>query len=63
MTGPEHLREGKRLLGVGRDFRLGSPERQAVATEANAHLLAALTSVLVTDRLEGRTSWKEASEA
>lgn len=63
MTGPEHLREGKRLLGAGRDFRLGSPERQAVATEATAHLLAALTAVLVADRLEERTSWKEAAEA
>lgn len=65
MTGPEHLREGKRLLAAadGQNFRIGTPERQSIATEATAHLLAALTAVLVADRLEERTSWKEAAEA
>lgn len=65
MNGPAHLREGKRLLAAadGRNFRLGTPERQAVATEATAHLLAALTAVLVANRLEERTSWKEAAES
>lgn len=65
MTGPEHLREGKRLLAAadGQNFRPGTPERQSIATEATAHLLVALTAVLVADRLEERTSWKEAAEA
>ena len=65
MNGPAHLREGKRLLAYadGQQWRLGTPERQAVATEATAHMLAALTAVLVADKLEERTSWKEAAEA
>jgi hypothetical protein len=65
VTGPEHLREGKRLLAYadGQQWRLGTPERQSVATEATAHMLAALTAVLVADRLEERTSWKDAAES
>ena len=63
MTGPEHLREGKRLLATCSDFTDGSPESQSLATEATAHMLAALTAVLVADKLEERTSWKEAVES
>ncbi|MGW0837566.1 hypothetical protein [Streptomyces prunicolor] len=63
MTGPEHLREGKRLLaGVDLNSNWGE-EAQARIAQSQAHLLAALTAVLVADRLEERTSWKEAAEA
>jgi hypothetical protein len=34
-----------------------------VASEATAHLLAALTAVLVADRLPEHVSWQEASDA
>ncbi|MEV6504777.1 hypothetical protein AB0M61_01480 [Streptomyces sp. NPDC051642] len=63
MNGPEHLREGKRLLAHCGNWDKGSSESQSLATEATAHLLVALTAVLVADRLEERTSWKEAAEA
>lgn len=63
MTGPEHLREGKRLLAQCREYGVGSDRRQSVATEANAHLLAALTAAVVVDRLPERTSWQEAADA
>jgi hypothetical protein len=65
VTGAEHLREGKRLLAAadGQRLRLGTPERQSIATEATAHMLAALTAVLVADKLEERTSWKDAAES
>lgn len=62
MTGPEHLREGKRLLAHCENWDKGSPEGQSLATEANGHLLAALACAVVADKLEERTSWKEAAE-
>lgn len=63
MTGQEHLREGKRLLAVCAKHSGDSDRRRAIATEAQAHLLAALTAAVVADRLPDRTTWQEAAEA
>lgn len=62
MTGPEHLREGKRLLaGVDLNSNWGEQARARIA-QSQAHFQAALVCAVVADRLEERTSWKDAAE-
>lgn len=71
VTGPEHLREGKRLLGgtdVAADPEQGmgarhDPPSQMDVLTAIGHLLAALIAVEVEDKLPDRVSWQEAAES
>lgn len=63
MTGPEHLREGKRLLAALRDISGTVADMQAVAAVALAHLTAAQVCATVDTVLADRVSWVEASEA
>jgi hypothetical protein len=62
MTGPEHLREGKRLLVAIHEDSETLAETQAVATVALAHLTAAQVCAYVAAELPERVSWTEASE-
>lgn len=68
MNGPEHLREGKRLLAgtdvpadpeQGMGARHDPPSQMDVLT-ALGHLLVALVAVEVEDKLTDRVSWQEA---
>jgi len=63
MTGPEHLREGKRLLAAIREKTGTVADMQAVATMALAHLTAAQVCAYAAAELPERVSWAEASEA
>lgn len=63
MTGPEHLREGKRLLAQCATLGEGTPAGQATATVATAHLLAAQVIAYAAAHLPDRTSWQEAGDA
>jgi len=63
MTGPEHLREGKRLLDACRAAPKGSPERASIAAEAQAHLAAAQVIAYAAAALPDRISWQEAGDA
>ncbi|MEV6014756.1 hypothetical protein [Streptomyces sp. NPDC051997] len=59
MTGPEHYREGERLLRHCTEY--GSGERRGnIATEANAHFLAALVALTAEDKFTDRVSWQKA---
>lgn len=59
MTGPEHYREGERLLRQCTEF--GSGERRgSIATEANAHFLAALVALTAEDKFPLSVSWQKA---
>lgn len=62
MTGPEHLREGKRLLAAIREETGTAADMQAVATVALAHLTAAQVCAHTAAELPERVSWAEASE-
>ena len=59
MNGPDHYREGERLLKQCTEF--GSGERRgSIATEANAHFLAALTAAVATSQHPDSVAWKQA---
>ncbi|MGW5175915.1 hypothetical protein ACWERY_16325 [Streptomyces sp. NPDC004082] len=59
MTGPEHYREGERLLKQCTEF--GSGERRgSIAIEAQAHFLAALVAVTAQTNLGEYTAWQKA---
>lgn len=58
MTGPEHYREGERLLA--RCTELGESERRGgVATEAQAHFLAALVALHAREKAPNSLTWQE----
>lgn len=63
MTGPEHLIEGKRLLGQAAEVGEATPAGQALATAADAHLRAAQVAAYVAAELPDRISWQEAGDA
>ncbi len=59
VTGPEHYREGERLLKQCTEY--GSGERRgSIATEANAHFLAALVALHASTEAADSLSWQEA---
>lgn len=60
MTGPEHLREDKRLLAEVTQIGEATQAGKALAATAQGHFLAALVCATVTDRLPDRTSWAQA---
>lgn len=62
MTGPEHLTEGKALLVKAAGTHEGML-RAGIATEAHAHLIAALVIALVQDRHPEAISWQKAGDA
>lgn len=58
MTGPEHYREGERLLKQCTEY--GSGERRgSIATEANAHFLAALVATTATHQHPESVAWNK----
>jgi hypothetical protein len=63
MTGPEHLREGKRLLADAATVGEATPAGQATATAALAHLTAAQVIAYAAAALPDRISWQEAGDA
>lgn len=69
MTGPEHYREGERLLAgqpisadeISRGVEPGMwPPSQMELLAAQTHFLAALVAVLAADRAPEVTAWREA---
>jgi hypothetical protein len=60
MTGPEHYREGERLLDRCAELPKGSDRRASVAAEANAHFLAALVAAVTQTHLGEYDSWQKA---
>ncbi|MFE1849843.1 hypothetical protein [Streptomyces sp. NPDC059489] len=61
MTGPEHYREGERLLKQCTEY--GSGERRgSVATEAHAHFTAALVAILAEEKFPDSIKWQEATQ-
>ncbi|MEH0586245.1 hypothetical protein QA942_19995 [Streptomyces sp. B21-106] len=60
MTGPEHYREGERLFGLCNGWIDGAEDRGHIATEAQAHFLAALVAVLAEDKFTDSVSWQKA---
>ncbi len=63
MTGPEHLRAGKRLLAQAAAVGEATPAGAAVATVATAHLTAAQVIAYAAKELPDRISWQEAGDA
>lgn len=63
MTGPEHLREGKRLLAQAAEVGWDDTTWAAIATEAQAHLLAAQVIAFAEANLPESISWQEAGNA
>ncbi|MEU6597836.1 hypothetical protein [Streptomyces flaveolus] len=59
MTGPEHYREGERLLARCAEMGEGTDARGHLATEAQAHILAALVAVHAEDKFTERVSWQK----
>lgn len=63
MTGPEHLREGKRLLAEAATVGEATPAGRALSTAALGHLTAAQVCAYAAAELPDRTSWQEAGDA
>ncbi|HMG62447.1 MAG TPA: hypothetical protein VK599_05820 [Streptosporangiaceae bacterium] len=63
MTGPEHLREGKRLLVEARKVGEATQAGRALGAVAGAHIAAAQVGAFVAANLPDYISWQEASEA
>ncbi|MDX2550104.1 hypothetical protein [Streptomyces stelliscabiei] len=57
MTGPDHYREGERLLGLCDAWIDGAEDRAHLATEANAHFTAALVAVLAASQHPESVAW------
>ena len=62
MTGPEHYRDGERLLAESEDTStvFKPDEAQVLATQAAAHFLAALAASHATSAHPDSTSWDRA---
>lgn len=56
MTGPDHYREGERLLRQCTEFSSGE-RRGSIATEANAHFTAALVACLAAHHHPESVAW------
>jgi hypothetical protein len=61
MTGPEHLAEGEALLVKAAGTHEGML-RAGIATEAQAHLTAALVIAVAQAQLPESISWQKAGE-
>ncbi|MFI2761416.1 hypothetical protein ACH5A3_21480 [Streptomyces echinatus] len=60
MTGPEHYREGDRLLARAATMIEGSDGRARTAAEAQAHFLAALVATTAEDKFPLSVAWQKA---
>jgi hypothetical protein len=60
VTGPEHYREGDRLLNRASKMIEGSDGRARTATEAQAHYLAALVAATAAHQHPESVAWDEA---
>jgi len=62
VTGPEHYREGERLLAESEETSLHfSPDRsRALADQAQAHFTAALVALTAEDKFTDSVSWQKA---
>jgi hypothetical protein len=62
MNGPEHYREGERLLTESEvtSTALKPDEAQALATQAQAHFAAALVAAFAQANLPEYASWQNA---
>lgn len=62
MTGPEHYHEGEQLLAesVGYSSQVSPAERQALAVQAAAHFLAALTASHAASTHPESIAWEQA---
>lgn len=63
MNGPEHLREGKRLLDQAAEVGEATPAGRALATVATAHLAVAQVIAFAEASLPESISWQKAGEA
>jgi hypothetical protein len=61
VTGPEHYREGKRLLKQCTEYSSGE-RRGSIAIEANAHFLAALVALQAAEKQPESIRWQEATQ-
>lgn len=59
MNGTQHYQQGEALLARCTEYRPGE-ERAALATEANAHFLAALVACLATSQHPESVAWDQA---
>jgi len=62
MTGPDHYREGERLLteSEATSVSFSADKAHVLATQANAHFLAALTASHATAHHPDSVAWKQA---
>lgn len=60
MTGPDHYREGDRLLARAATMIEGSDGRTRTTTEAQAHYLAALVTITAEDKFPLSVAWDKA---
>lgn len=60
MTGPEHYREGERLLDRAAQMIEGSDGRARTATEAQAHFTAALVASIAAHQHPESVAWDKA---
>lgn len=62
MTGPDHYREGERLLAESEatSVSFSADKAHVLATQAKAHFLAALTASHATHHHPQSTSWDHA---
>ena len=65
MNGPDHYRKGERLLAESEDTSAAfkPDEARALAAQATAHFLAALTASHATSAHPDSTSWDRAINA
>jgi hypothetical protein len=63
MTGPEHYREGDRLLARAATMIEGSDGRARTTNEAQAHYLAALVAATAVHQHPESVAWDEAINA
>ncbi|MER5715703.1 hypothetical protein [Streptomyces sp. NPDC002132] len=59
MTGPEHYREGERLLAASEDTTIafGADTARALAAQAQAHFLAALVATTAVSQHPDSVAW------
>ncbi|WP_435279353.1 hypothetical protein [Streptomyces sp. 1222.5] len=63
MTGPDHYREGDRLLARASKMIEGSDGRARTTAEAQAHYTAALVAAIATSQHPESVAWAKAVEA
>lgn len=64
MTGPDHYREGERLLAESEETNpvFKPDEAQTLATQAQAHFLAALVATTATHQHPESVAWAKVTD-